>query len=351
MLISEVYRFNKTLNQINEWNNYKHKLFAASSRIIKEFARALKSKYPEIEGNTTRQIIYNGLLENRKRDSGLSLTITDKILPNYRFSFSMEKSTSPTAKNGGECDSYNGIINFYFYPYENIEDFKEHISSPEFFESLKDTINHEITHALDKKVDLEMYVTPGKFEEPFIFVAYITQPGEMRAVIHGVYSRVNKNLSFIEALKKRIEALKDHFLNQDFLYEHILKSIISFIYYDDEYRKRYWHKIKNDKDIEKYLCDEDDILLFNEWMCALARRIKNILKKSRIELDEEEYTLFGYKDIPLYNDFNDDIILEFEDEFKRLDFKTMAKKFKSKIGEIEQKIEKYKEDFVDLSRG
>ena len=74
MLISDVYRFNKTLIQINEWNNYKHKLFAATSRIIKEFARVLKNEYPEIEGKTTRQIICNGLIEIRKRDEGLFLT-------------------------------------------------------------------------------------------------------------------------------------------------------------------------------------------------------------------------------------------------------------------------------------
>lgn len=345
MLISDVYRFNKSLKQINEWNNYKHKLFAATSRIIKEFARALKSKYPEIEGKTSRQIICNGLLEIRKQDNGFSLTITDKILPNYNFVFEMEKSTSSDPKFGAECDDYNETIHVYFYPYENIEIFKEKIFSPDFFETMKENINHEVTHALDKKVNLEMYVTPGKLEEPFIFVAYVTQPGEMRAIIQGVYSRVNKNLSFIDALKKRIADLKDSFLNQDFLYEHILKSIISFIYYDDDYHKRYWHKIKKDKDIKKYVCEDDDILLFNEWFCSLARRFKNIFEKSKIELDGEEYTLFGYKDIPLYDDFGNDLILGFEDEFKRLDFKTMTMKFKSKFKEIDTKIENYKKDF------
>lgn len=327
MKIIDVHRFNRKLQMLNEWSNFKHKIANIVSKIIKKLAIKIKDDYDFLSGNTDLITISNFVKYHikKKEKFNISFVIDDIPTRDLIFNFTMRKSD--ISKMDGDL-TLNYIKNFslltvYFPFIENEEDLNNYIKN-NFLREMKGNINHELTHYFDRNSSYkdEEY-NPGSSSKSLLdYFLYLTQKIEIKAIIQELISIIHSknkrnkqtkenDISLKELISERFKFSFRVLTENSFLEKYFLSCYVSYVFNEKTLKERYWKFLISEKDISEYICSKDKIFEIKESLIKLNKFINdyklNLIKKKIFEDKNKIDDIILYLESDFFNNLKMDI--------------------------------------------
>lgn len=285
MKIVDVFKFNKSLKLINEWNNFKHKIAHQTSSIIKKLALKIKEKYPKTSHLKTLEVIKGSMIFHHKHNLDFEYVVENENLK-IIFKGVEDDSDSGRFYVSPQKDFYTIVI---FLPifisdekFDNyILNFKENIFK------IQSTLNHELTHYFNKKEkenDYNDYITISGTDCPSEMILYFSQEEEMKSYIQGMMPYVKGGNTLLDSIKKKFN--KTFSNDMEYIKNFLITFYVSYIINDKNMREKYLSILKQDGKYTDFVKDYNLLMSMRKqllnYFATYCSFMENILNKKRM---------------------------------------------------------------------
>ena len=180
MKIIDVHRFNRKFQMLNEWSNFKHKIEYIVNKLIKLLVLNIKNENPHYKSLTSRETLVSIFYNSRKNEKSIHFEIShDNFLNGFTFDFVMY-SPNDIIEEKFKGKYFKDKIEIIVPNFSSLKEFCDYTSSDNFFEDMYSVLNHEISHHMDKKLNLNNNYDDS-FSSSLEDILYYIQEREIRA--------------------------------------------------------------------------------------------------------------------------------------------------------------------------
>ena len=329
------------------WGNYNSKIAKWTSKIFKSFAQSVKESYPALQDYSDRIAIGKLLTvsSRQKRDKKYCVFMikADFIEGNPSIFFTFFQDEKKITFGGStNFESNRIVVNIPMF--KNTDELIKNLSSEFFWTELNDTLNHELTHYLhEKEMPFELYQKGTDTETLSQWVKYHLQEVEIRATIQGSMAHYKKGTDLLSYLTSRVKHIfrKNLTKFKPTLIKLYLASFVSYIHNNKTMFNRYWKYLANDKEVQKYVVEEETLSKFMDAMEYCGKSFEDLKKSGIVEVDGVKYTIIGTNGIPKLDKLEEDFYSsEAKSAFKKFDADLLSKEMDSFKSYWEEKMKR-----------